>query len=52
MTPLAATRGREYVDHPPPGRWTYRVGLTANWLNDPTLGDVLLLSTPARVTVH
>ena len=36
---------------PPPGVWTYRVGMAANWLDDPTLGDVLMLSAPATVTV-
>ena len=32
-----------------PGDWTYRVGVSANWLNDPTLGDVYVLSGPAAV---
>jgi hypothetical protein len=49
MRRLGATRARAWVDHPPPGRWSYRVTLSANWLDDPTLGDALLLSTPVRV---
>jgi hypothetical protein len=36
----------------PAGRWTYRVGLAANWLDDPERGDMILLSTPATVTVQ
>ena len=34
-----------------PGRWTYRVGVAANWLDDPSLGDVVLVSAGAVVTV-
>ncbi len=40
-----------YVDRPKKGRWTYRVGLTANWLNDPSLGDLMLLSPPVTISV-
>ena len=43
---------RRRRDHPPPGDWTYRIGLAANWLNDPTRGDVLLISEPVRVDVR
>jgi hypothetical protein len=39
------------VDRPGPGRWTYRVGAAANWLDDPGLGDVFLLSNPVTVTL-
>ena len=51
MTRLSAIAGLRYIDRPPPGRWTYRVGLTANWVNDPSLGDLVLVSTPVTVTV-
>src|SRR5207253_3011021 len=51
MRVVATANGNQYVDRPPPGRWTYRIGLAANWLNDVSFGDVLLLSTPATVTV-
>jgi hypothetical protein len=51
MTRVAATRRGAYIDHPPPGRWTYRVTLSGNWVDDPSLGDVLVLSTPVTVTV-
>jgi hypothetical protein len=51
MDVLAATPATRWVDHAPPGRWTYRVGLASNWLADPSLGDVLQLSAPTTVTV-
>lgn len=51
MEVLGTTSSRNWVDRPPPGRWTYRVGLSANWLDDQSLGDVLLLSRSVTVTV-
>jgi hypothetical protein len=51
MTRLSATRTTRYIDRPPPGRWTYRVTLSANWVDDPSLGDALVISEPANVTV-
>jgi hypothetical protein len=47
----AATRGTSYVDRPGAGTWTYRVGVSANWLDDERLGDVYVVSRPATVTV-
>ena len=38
--PVAATKGGSYDDQPGPGTWTYRIGVSANWLDDPRLGDV------------
>ncbi len=52
MKTLGTTVGSNWVDRPSPGRWSYRIGLSANWLNDPTLGDVLVLSDAATVTVR
>jgi Dolichyl-phosphate-mannose-protein mannosyltransferase len=46
MRRIRATRDVTYVDRPPKGKWSYRIGLAANWLNDPTRGDVLLVSRP------
>jgi hypothetical protein len=46
---IATTRGTSFTDHPGPGSWTYRIGVAANWVNDPKLGDVYVLSTPLRV---
>jgi hypothetical protein len=48
---LGATRQTRLIDHPAKGVWTYRVGVAANWLNDPTLGDVYFVSTPVTVSV-
>jgi hypothetical protein len=45
---VGVTRAGGFVDAPPRGgRWTYRVGIAANWLNDPGYGDVYALSGPA-----
>ena len=52
MSQIHATRALSFVDRPPPGRWTYRVALGANWLNDPARGDLLLVSRPLTVTVR
>jgi hypothetical protein len=51
MRRIKGTKGLDFVDHPPRGSWTYRVGLAANWLDDPTRGDVLLVSRPVTVEV-
>jgi hypothetical protein len=51
MRRIRATRGFTFVDHPPKGSWSYRIGLAANWLNDPTRGDVLLVSEPFTLDV-
>jgi hypothetical protein len=51
MTRLSATTTTRYVDRPPPGRWTYRVTLSANWIDDPALGDSLVISEPANIEV-
>ena len=50
MEPLTQTRSATFVEKPPSGGWSYRVGLMANWLDDPARGDVLLLSAPVRAT--
>jgi hypothetical protein len=48
---VGATRATEFVDHPGSGVWAYHVGVAANWLNDPKLGDVYVLSRPVTVVV-
>jgi hypothetical protein len=50
MSRVGATSAQRWTDRPPPGRWTYRVALAANWLNDPTRGDMLLVSQPVLVS--
>ena len=41
-----------FAEQAQPGWRTYRVGLMANWLDDPTRGDVLMISKPVRVKSH
>jgi len=48
---IATTRGSSFTDRPGPGAWTYRIGVAANWLNDPKLGDVYVVTKPARITL-
>ena len=48
---LRTLRKTSALDRPGPGTWTYRVGAAANWVDDPELGDVFLLSNPVTVTV-
>ena len=48
---LGTTRQGAWLDRPPPGTWIYRIGLAANWVNDPTQGDVYVLGPPAQITV-
>jgi hypothetical protein len=51
MDPVGTTAGTSFVDRPGPGTWTYRIGVSANWLNDFALGDVYFVSRPVTVTV-
>jgi hypothetical protein len=51
MQDLGARRSGRFVDAPGHGRWTYRLGLAANWLNDPFYGDVYSLGPPIVVRV-
>ena len=51
MTDAGLTRGLTFTDEPGVGRWWYTVGMVANWLDDPTKGDVLLASKPVAVDV-
>jgi hypothetical protein len=50
MQDVVATRDTSFVDRPGPGRWAYRIGLAANWLDDPTLGDVYVVSSRVVAT--
>ncbi len=52
MDRLGATVDTRWVDRPTAGRWTYRVALAANWVDDPTQGDVIMLSRPVTVDVR
>ena len=52
MDVLAQQKERSFLDRPGLGTWTYRIGVVANWLNDPQYGDITVVSTPVTVTVH
>jgi hypothetical protein len=45
------TRSTSLVDHPGSGTWSYRVAVSANWLNNDRLGDVYVLSEPVVIRV-
>ncbi len=49
---LGVTRTPHFVDKPGSGRWTYRIGVSANWLDDPTYGDVYVMSSAVVSSVH
>jgi hypothetical protein len=51
MDAVATVSGTTYVDKPGPGTWSYRIGVSANWLNDFSLGDVYVVSKPVTVKV-
>ncbi len=48
--PLGTTREGAWLDRPGPGAWTYRIGVSANWLNDEELGDAYVFSQPITIT--
>ena len=45
------TRATSLADTPGTGTWSYRVTVSANWLDDVRLGDAYVLSPPVTVTV-
>lgn len=51
VTDLGHARDPAWKDRPGPGTWWYAVGLMANWLDDETKGDVLLVSRAVSVSV-
>ncbi len=55
MQRLAGSTVNSYLDSDPvvpPGRWTYRIGLSANWHADVNAGGLLAVSPPVDVIVH
>jgi hypothetical protein len=48
---VGTVRTTSFDDRPGSGTWSYRIGVAANWLNDPSLGDVYVVSEPVSVTV-
>jgi hypothetical protein len=49
---VATTRATSYAERPGRGTFTYRVGVGTNWLDDPSMGDVFLVSAPVTVKVR
>jgi hypothetical protein len=47
-TELARTRDTSFTDASPVPGLIYRIGVAANWEDDPEQGDVFLLSAPVR----
>jgi hypothetical protein len=41
---VGTTRTTAFVDRPGAGTWTYRIGETANWVDNPKFGDVYVFS--------
>ncbi|HEX6664921.1 MAG TPA: hypothetical protein VF025_14715, partial [Gaiellaceae bacterium] len=52
MDQKEVTRATSTIDRPGKGTWSYRIGVAANWLNDPSLGDIYVVSPPVTVTVR
>jgi hypothetical protein len=48
MDQLTTTRSTTFVDPSPPRGATYRVGVGANWVDDPEGGDVYVISRPVQ----
>jgi hypothetical protein len=48
---LGTTRATELVDSPGKGTWTYRIGMSANWLNNTTFGDVYVVGRSVTVKI-
>ena len=48
MVELGTTRERSFVDGSPEPGVTYRIGVAANWVDDPEQGDVMLVSPPVH----
>jgi hypothetical protein len=48
---VTTTTATSFTDRPGAGTWTYRLGIAANWVNDPSLGDVYVVSKPVTATV-
>jgi hypothetical protein len=49
---VGVAKAGTFVDRPRRGRWVYRVAVAANWLDDPTYGDVYLVGKPITVVVR
>jgi hypothetical protein len=48
MVEVGTTRETQFQDEAPPEGALYRVGVATNWLDDPTMGDVFVVSPTAQ----
>jgi hypothetical protein len=48
---VKTTTATTTTDRPGHGTFTYRIGVGTNWVDDPRMGDVFLVSDPATVKV-
>ena len=48
---VAAIHGATFVDHPPPGKWVYRIAASGSWINEPAAGNIFVVGSPVTVTV-
>jgi hypothetical protein len=46
---IRVTTATSNIDRPDPGRYTYRIAVASNWLDDPGYGDVYYFSRPVTV---
>jgi hypothetical protein len=46
MERVASTGEAGYIDHPPAGRYVYRIGVVADWRKANDALDLMLLSKP------
>jgi hypothetical protein len=51
MTEVGRGRDRRFFDRVARGRWTYRVAVAANWLDDAEQGDAFVVSAPLNISV-
>ena len=48
---IGFSRQPVWEDDPGPGTWTYRIGASANWKDEPSIGDAFMLSAPLTIRV-
>lgn len=49
---VSATAGTSFLDKPAAGRWTYRIGAVASWIEDPTAGNIFVVGPPVTITAR
>jgi len=51
MDVVSTTRARSFVDPAPVPGAVYRIGVAANWLDDPEQGDIVVVSPPVATPI-